>query len=330
MVDLFRKIISADFQYPPWISREALHLLSRLLESDPSRRATIEEIKHSPFYRCEKLPQLYDPVILHHPVHSTIFDDTFDAALLAVSKKEQHRSSMYTKFTQKWKGQRIFIQNGDCTPQYSPKQLNAFDLINIISGQSMNNMIMFNKNTTTTNTFTQFILRLSIDDLMLIIDCVLLETPSLQYRICYRTCCILFIWCNQKNHHITGKIEVFALISQLHMVQCKRIEGSILVFHEFYKKFRDSVKSIESTKSFDYVRDRLREWQSEHDAVLRSTLTESDFSDTDTDVLSHIFTQSLMLQAPLHPTVTDSSSGNAVVVADDTELGRAGMDPANC
>lgn len=285
MVDLFRKIITADFQYPPWISREALHLLSRLLESDPSRRATIEEIKKTPFYKREKLSKVYNPIILYNRNFDTIFDDTFDAALNAIRKKEQHRSSIYTKFTQKWKGQRIVVKHTNKSQLYLSKQLNAFDLINIISGQSMNNMIMFNKNNTptpTTTTFTQFISRVSINNLIPIIDCVLLETPSLQYRICYRTCCILFIWCNQKNHNITGKIEVFTLVSQLHMVQCKRIEGSILVFHEFYKRFRDNVKLLETNESIEIVKDKLNEWQSEHDAVLRSTVTESDTSDTDT------------------------------------------------
>jgi serine/threonine protein kinase len=51
MVELFRKIVKADFAYPSSLSPEAVHLLSIILNPDPEKRATIEQIKAHPWYR---------------------------------------------------------------------------------------------------------------------------------------------------------------------------------------------------------------------------------------------------------------------------------------
>jgi len=51
MVELFRKIVKADFAYPADLSHEAVSLLSIILNPDPEKRATIEQIKKHPWYR---------------------------------------------------------------------------------------------------------------------------------------------------------------------------------------------------------------------------------------------------------------------------------------
>ena len=58
MVELFRKIVKADFAYPSTLSPEAVHLLSIILNPDPDKRATIEQIKSSAWYRGMTMEEL--------------------------------------------------------------------------------------------------------------------------------------------------------------------------------------------------------------------------------------------------------------------------------
>ena len=46
MIALFLKIKNADFTYPSWFSREVRTLLDKVLVSDPTKRLTLNELKH--------------------------------------------------------------------------------------------------------------------------------------------------------------------------------------------------------------------------------------------------------------------------------------------
>ncbi len=43
--NLYKKILSADYQVPNFLSEEACDLIKRILTTDPDKRITIEEIK---------------------------------------------------------------------------------------------------------------------------------------------------------------------------------------------------------------------------------------------------------------------------------------------
>jgi 5'-AMP-activated protein kinase catalytic alpha subunit len=43
--NLYKKILSADFQVPNFISPEATDMISRILTTDPEKRITISQIK---------------------------------------------------------------------------------------------------------------------------------------------------------------------------------------------------------------------------------------------------------------------------------------------
>ena len=49
MVDLFRKIMKAEFSYPAWFSADAKHLLSQLLTPKVEERATMQQILQHPW-----------------------------------------------------------------------------------------------------------------------------------------------------------------------------------------------------------------------------------------------------------------------------------------
>ncbi|KAL6985175.1 CBL-interacting serine/threonine-protein kinase 16 [Sarracenia purpurea var. burkii] len=51
LMNMYRKIFKAEFEFPPWISSEARRLISKLLVSDPERRITIPAIMRVPWFR---------------------------------------------------------------------------------------------------------------------------------------------------------------------------------------------------------------------------------------------------------------------------------------
>ena len=53
MVDLFRKIMKADFSYPAWFSLEAKDLLSKLITPKVEERATMQQIQEHPWLKEE-------------------------------------------------------------------------------------------------------------------------------------------------------------------------------------------------------------------------------------------------------------------------------------
>ena len=48
--NLYKKILSADYQVPNFLSPEAIDLIARILTTDPEKRIKIDEIKKHPWY----------------------------------------------------------------------------------------------------------------------------------------------------------------------------------------------------------------------------------------------------------------------------------------
>jgi 5'-AMP-activated protein kinase catalytic alpha subunit len=50
--NLYKKILSADYQLPNFISPEAADMISRILTTDPEKRITIAQIKQHPWFNA--------------------------------------------------------------------------------------------------------------------------------------------------------------------------------------------------------------------------------------------------------------------------------------
>ncbi|KAJ0265930.1 CBL-interacting serine/threonine-protein kinase 5 [Hirschfeldia incana] len=58
LMNMYRKIFRADFEFPPWFSPETRRLVSRLLVVDPDRRISMAEIMRTPWIRENFAPPL--------------------------------------------------------------------------------------------------------------------------------------------------------------------------------------------------------------------------------------------------------------------------------
>ena len=52
--NLYKKILSADFEMPSFLSPEAQDLINRILTTDPEKRITISQIKLHPWFNLQK------------------------------------------------------------------------------------------------------------------------------------------------------------------------------------------------------------------------------------------------------------------------------------
>lgn len=51
LMNMYRKVFKAEFEFPPWFSTEARRLISKLLVTDPDKRITIPDIMRLPWFQ---------------------------------------------------------------------------------------------------------------------------------------------------------------------------------------------------------------------------------------------------------------------------------------
>ncbi|KAJ7966261.1 Non-specific serine/threonine protein kinase [Quillaja saponaria] len=51
LMNMYRKVFKAEFEFPPWLSSESRRLISKLLVADPEKRITIPGIMRVPWFR---------------------------------------------------------------------------------------------------------------------------------------------------------------------------------------------------------------------------------------------------------------------------------------
>ncbi|CAN6182299.1 unnamed protein product [Urochloa humidicola] len=78
---MYQKIFKAEYQVPPWVSGEARRLIARLLVVDPAKRASVEEIMLTPWFRKNFVPPVLSPQVLS-PKKRPGLDDDVAVALL--------------------------------------------------------------------------------------------------------------------------------------------------------------------------------------------------------------------------------------------------------
>lgn len=62
--NLYKKILSADFQVPKFISPEVKDLISCILNTDPEKRYKIEDIRRHPWFNLVKCDANHDGIIV--------------------------------------------------------------------------------------------------------------------------------------------------------------------------------------------------------------------------------------------------------------------------
>lgn len=61
---LYKKILNADYSIPEFVSDDCRNLITSILNTDPDKRFTIEQIKAHPWYRQIKNVKDYPGIII--------------------------------------------------------------------------------------------------------------------------------------------------------------------------------------------------------------------------------------------------------------------------
>jgi Serine/threonine protein kinase len=73
---LYKKILNGDYTIPKFVSNEARDLLKNILNTDPTKRYTIEDIRRHPWMNMVKLPREPEGIIIGYhqiPVRKLIY-----------------------------------------------------------------------------------------------------------------------------------------------------------------------------------------------------------------------------------------------------------------
>ena len=71
---MYKKILSGDYSIPKFVSSEGRDLIKNILNTDPTKRYTIDDIRRHPWMNMVKLPREPEGIIIgYHQVPVNLF-----------------------------------------------------------------------------------------------------------------------------------------------------------------------------------------------------------------------------------------------------------------
>ncbi|XP_047944848.1 CBL-interacting protein kinase 32-like isoform X1 [Salvia hispanica] len=208
LINLYKKICSAEFTCPPWISFGAMKLITRILEPNPEKRITIPDILEDEWFKKD--------------YKSPSFDEKEDANLDDV--EAVFKDSEEYHVTEK--------------REVKPAAMNAFELISMSKGLDLGNLFDeqgFKRE-------TRFTSKSSAKDIISKIEEAAkplgFDVQKKNYKMRLE---------NSKagrKGNLNIATEVFQVAPSLHMVEVRKAKGDTLEFHKFYKNLSTSLEDV--------------------------------------------------------------------------------------
>lgn len=149
--NLYKKILSADYKIPSFISKDGKDLIDKILETDPEKRYTIEQIRKHPWFNQKKWvaytgtvvgidPVPIDPTILTS-IQRYSMDPEYARKCIEANKHNNVTSTYYLLLKSHIKGGGESIANVT-SPKFDPKiflqrTTNVTNLGNVPNGFGM-------------------------------------------------------------------------------------------------------------------------------------------------------------------------------------------------
>ncbi|XP_042406107.1 CBL-interacting protein kinase 32-like isoform X2 [Zingiber officinale] len=214
---LYKKISSAEFKCPSWLSFGAMRLLARILHPNPSTRVTIPEILEDEWFKKD-----YEP-----PVFEENYAANSDDVGAVFKDSEEHH------VTEKKEEQ--------------PTPMNAFELISMSKGLDLGNLFSqeqeFKRETRFTSTCSAKEIITKIEEVAkpLGFD---IQKKNYKVRLIKRKMMRLENVKAGRKGNLKVATEVFQVAPSLHMVELRKAKGDTLEFHKFYKNLSSSLKDV--------------------------------------------------------------------------------------
>ena len=116
--DLFRKISSADYEIPPWLSQNATSLIGMMIQADPTKRATLEKIWNHPW--MDSIPRKKSSGVYLLP------QDAVSSSVAEYFSHDHNEDILGANITKELS----IVPSSASLDGKVPQRLNAFELIN--------------------------------------------------------------------------------------------------------------------------------------------------------------------------------------------------------
>ncbi|KAH6834286.1 CBL-interacting protein kinase 3 [Perilla frutescens var. hirtella] len=209
VMNLYKKISSAEFTCPPWLSFGAMKLIARILEPNPLKRIKIPEILADEWFKKDYKPPVFDEK------EETSLDD-----VEAVFKDSEEYHVMEKK-------------------EQQPVAMNAFELISMSKGLNLENLLGAEQEYKRETRFTS---KCSANEIIKKIEQAAkplgFDVQKKNYKMRLE---------NSKagrKGNLNVATEVFQVAPSLHMVEVRKAKGDTLEFHKFYKNLSTCLEDV--------------------------------------------------------------------------------------
>ncbi|KAL8480104.1 hypothetical protein ACS0TY_026871 [Phlomoides rotata] len=209
VMNLYKKISSAEFTCPPWLSFGAMKLITRILDPNPLKRITIPEILEDEWFKKD-----YKPAVFYEKEDTTL--DDVEAVF-----KDSEEYHVMEKMEQQ------------------PVAMNAFELISMSRGLNLDNLFdaqqEYKKETRFTSKCTANEIIKKIEQAAKPLG---FDVHKKNYKMRLE---------NSKagrKGNLNVATEVFQVAPSLHMVEVRKAKGDTLEFHKFYKNLSTCLEDV--------------------------------------------------------------------------------------
>ncbi|KAL8527357.1 hypothetical protein ACS0TY_005284 [Phlomoides rotata] len=209
LMNLYKKISSAEFTCPPWLSFGAMKLITRILEPNPEKRITIPDMLEDEWFKKDYKPPVF------HELEDTNLDD-----VEAVFKDSEEYHVTEKKEEQ-------------------PAAMNAFELISMSRGLNLGNLFDvaqgFKRETRFTSKSSAKEIISKIEEAAKPLG---FDVRKKDYKMRLE---------NSKagrKGNLYVSTEVFQVAPSLHMVEVRKAKGDTLEFHKFYKSLSTGLEDV--------------------------------------------------------------------------------------
>ena len=270
MVELFRKIVKADFKYPSHFTADAKDLVGQILNPDPNKRATIAQIKAHRWMNQGSsnvtLPSL-QPSMPSSPRSSSSAEQTAEMkadhlSVGAGNLSAAHRNSsagmesidepLAPSDYHNRSETELFLSLDDGDDDVDVEhagngaiKINAFDLINMVGGAAMSRMFRGADREQKTDHVTQFTSADDVDKILSSLQSALSSISEVVYRS-YPHHCQIRVLQRTLRGKVLMLIQLYEMTPKLHMIECRKMKGDIFAYHDLYREIKKRIAAPHS------------------------------------------------------------------------------------
>ncbi|XP_047330296.1 CBL-interacting protein kinase 32-like [Impatiens glandulifera] len=210
LMNLYKKISSAEYTCPPWLSFSAMKFIARILDPNPVTRIRVPEILKDEWFKVNYKPPVFD------------------------EKEETNLDDVEAAFKE---SEEFHVRENK--EEQQPAPMNAFELISMSRGLNLGNFFGveqgFKRETRFTSKCPASEIINKIEEAAKPLG---FDVHKKNYKMRLEN-----VKAGRKGN-LNISTEVFQVAPSLHMVEVRKSKGDTLEFHKFYKNLSTSLEDV--------------------------------------------------------------------------------------